>query len=279
MVRKKYLFIFFLLLLFVAAFFWIFYYKPIPFINGKIDFSWLKPKKESQKPFAFSVAGDNHNNIEVYLELIQKVNNTDAAFLVDLGDTTRIGGASEYAETKSILAGLKIPYHMVIGNHDIVGDGYDIWREYFGPTYYSWDYEDTHFIVLDDVTDPNAFSEEQLSWLENDLQSTQKELKFIFVHTPPRCPSVSKEELGFTGPKSEERINQCLLILNKYKVNKIYAGHIHNYLNYSIDGIPITVTGGAGGPIYNIPIIGRDSYHYINVEVFGSNFQQKVVEL
>jgi 3',5'-cyclic AMP phosphodiesterase CpdA len=199
--------------------------------------------------------------------------------LIDLGDTTRVGDISEYAETKSSLENLKVPYHMVIGSHDIVGDGYELWQKYYGNPYYSWDYSDAHFIVLDDVSDINAFSEEQLSWLEKDLSNSSQKLKFVFLHKPPKCPLVSADQLGFTGPKSEERIDKFLNILNKYKINKIYAGHIHNYLNYTVSDIPITVVGASGGPIYNIPIIGKDFYHYIEVEVSGSNFAQKIVEL
>ena len=74
-------------------------------------------------------------------------------------------------------------------------------------------------------------------------------------------------------------INGDKITPEKYKVNKMFAGHIHNLLNYSISGIPITVTGGAGGPSYNIPLIGRDGHHYIDVEVSDGNFKQKVIEL
>jgi 3',5'-cyclic-AMP phosphodiesterase len=275
--KKRYFFIFFLVVVLVFVFL-LLLGKPLPLLIGKLtNFSW--PKEEKTESFVFAVAGDNHSNTEVYNKLIQKIDESNAVFFVDLGDKTCIGAASEYAESKALLNNLKVPYHMVIGDHDIVGDGYNLWQQYFGPTYYSWNYGNVHFVALNDVLNENGFSEEQLSWLEQDLSSTKKELKFVFLHRPPRCPFTVPEELGFTGPKSEERIDQFLSILREHKVNKIYAGHIHNLLNYTIDSIPITVTGGAGGPIHNIPLIGKDTHHYLEVEVSGGNFEQRVVEL
>jgi hypothetical protein len=275
--RTKYFIFFFLVIVivFVGLFFLNKSYVPI---TGTIQ-NLNSAKKVESKSFSFAVAGDNHSNLEVYDEIIGKVNASQADFFVDLGDTTRVGGASEYADTQAVLNKLKVPYHMVIGQHDIVGNGQEIWQEYYGPTYYSWDYENAHFVALDDVTDPNVFSEVELSWFQRDLSSSSKNLKFVFLHVPPRCPFVSAEELGFTGPLSNERIDKFIDIAKKYKVSKIYAAHIHNYLNYAISGIPITVTGGAGGPIYNIPLIGTDKFHYLNIDVLGSDFKQKVVEL
>jgi hypothetical protein len=189
------------------------------FINGKsVNFNFIKKNKTSSKPFIFAVAGDNHENVEVYKELIQKVNNSQAVFFVDLGDTTRVSGLSEYAEKKAMLNNLKVPYHMVIGHHDIVGNGYDYWQQYFGLTYYSWDYENAHFVALDDVSYYNAFSEDELAWLEKDLSSSSKQLKFVFLHSPPRCPFVDPSELGFKGLNSEERINKFLNIIKNTKL-------------------------------------------------------------
>lgn len=277
--KKRYFFLFFLIIIIVFSFL-IFLPKPFPLLSGKLPhFNWLAQDKKETKSFSFVVAGDNHNNIEVYNKLIQKVNASRAVFLVDLGDITRVGGASEYNETRAALNNLKIPYHMVIGDHDIVGNGYEIWEEFFGPTYYSWDYGNGHFIALNDVVNKDGFSEEQLAWLERDLSRTAKEIKIVFLHRPPKCPLAEPGDLGFTGSRSQERIEQFFSLAKKYGVDKIYAGHFHNLLNYSVGGIPITVTGGAGGPLYRIPLLGENRYHFLEVEIQGSNIRQKVVEL
>lgn len=273
--KKIYFFIFVLVLILTFG-----VLLGLNFFNGKsTSLNIFKKNQSSSKSFVFAIAGDNHENVEVYKELIQKVNASQAVFFVDLGDTTRVSGLSEYVEKKAMLNDLKVPYHMVIGHHDIVGNGYDYWQQYFGATYYSWDYENAHFVVLDDVSYYNAFSEDELAWLEKDLSSNPKQLKFVFLHSPPRCPFVDPSQLGFKGPNSEERIDKFLSIIKKYKIDQIYAAHIHNLLNYKISGIPITVTGGAGGPLYHIPLIGKDTYHFLEIEVSGSNFKQKVIEL
>ena len=277
---KKLYFLLFLIFIIGAIFLWIFFSKPLPLFQGKLNLDWLKDNSvEKQASFQFAVVGDNHNNLEIYQKIIQRINQDKMAFFVDLGDLTRVGASSEYYEAKRILDQLKVPYYMTMGDHDKIGNGYDLWQQYFGPTYYSWDFKNGHFVILNDVVNENGFSEEQLNWLENDLSRTNKEVKIIFLHRPPRCPFAEPGDLGFTGPYSQERITRFFNIAQRYRINKIFAGHLHNFLNYSVEGIPITVTGGGGGPIYHIPLIGKNRHHFLEIEIIGSQIEQKVIEL
>lgn len=274
-VFKKFLVFILIILVFAAGYFFI-----RPFFATQND-TKNSPNQtnQSNQSFSFIVAGDSHNNLERYKQIIEGANSSGAAMLIDLGDITRVGEESEYRNFKNNLSSLKIPYHIVLGNHDIVGNGYNYFQKYFGETFESFDLQDSHFVILDNVSDPNVFSDEQLSWLENDLAANKKTLKFVFTHTPVQCPFVPKSELGFTGAKADEQIQKFIEILKKHGVSQIFSGHIHNYLSYSIDGIPIIVTGGAGGPLYKIPIFGKNYYHYLKIDVSGRNFSSKVVEL
>jgi predicted phosphodiesterase len=239
-----------------------------------------KEVQESLEPsFSFIVCGDSHGNKEVYQKIIQEANESQAKFLVDLGDITRVGAESEFENFKSLVNNLKIPYYIVIGNHDVL-NGDTFFKKYFGDTYYSWDCDDVHFVVLDNVTDENAFNIEQLDWLENNLQSHKDNLVFIFVHKPVKCPFISSDLLEFEGEKSEQQIDRFLNIAKKYKVDKIYSGHIHNQLDYSQAGIPIGITGGAGGPIHNVPIFGQgEFFHYILVKIEDMGYTEEVVRV
>lgn len=275
---KKYLSIFLLVLVIIGG---CFIYSSL----SKKEKSSFQEEKETQEEdvkksnFSFIVCGDSHGNKEVYQKIIQKVNESQAKFLIDLGDISKVGAESEFIDFKSLVNGLKIPYYIVIGNHDVL-NGDTFFKKYFGDTYYSWDYDDVHFVVLDNVTDENAFDIGQLDWLENNLQSHKDNLVFIFVHKPPKCPFVSSDLLEFEGEKSDQRIDRFLDIAKKYKVDKIYSGHIHNQLNYSQAGISITITGGAGGPIHNVPIFGQgEFFHYILVKIEDMEYTEEVVRV
>lgn len=274
---KKYLPILLLILVIIAGYFT---YSYLPKEGGTF-FGGSEENQEDAKDsdFSFIVCGDSHGNEEVYQKIIQKANENQAKFLIDLGDITRVGAESEFIDFKNLVNNLKIPYYIVIGNHDVLG-GDSLFKEYFDDTYYSWDCDNVHLVVLDDVTDENAFSEEQLNWLENDLQNYTEKLIFIFVHKPPKCPFVTSDLLEFEGEKSNERIGRFLDITKKYKIDEIYSGHIHNHLNYSQGGMPITITGGTGGPTHRIPVFGQADFpHFLLVKIKGKEYTKEVVKV
>src|SRR5690606_11378205 len=82
------------------------------------------------------------------------------------------------------------PFFQVVGNHDLDFGGRsdstttETFKGYYGPTYYSWNRGEVHYIVLDDVfylgrTGAGTkyighIPEEQLAWLEQDLRLVEK---------------------------------------------------------------------------------------------------------
>ena len=96
-----------------------------------------------------------------------------------------------------------IPWHSVIGNHDLNLDAPDeslsseTFKSFYGPTYYSFDYGQAHFVALDNIMWLGAgtekrngnyrlgFGEQQLEWLKNDLAGVPPEkLVVLFMHIP-----------------------------------------------------------------------------------------------
>ena len=85
-----------------------------------------------------------------------------------------------------------VPVFQVIGNHDhnkaitVDADADASFEAAFGPTYYSYNIGDCHFIVLDDVlyTGSSSYTaditDEQMAWLEQDLKYVPKD-KLIII--------------------------------------------------------------------------------------------------
>ena len=67
-------------------------------------------------------------------------------------------------------------------------------------------------------------------------------------------------------------------LFKKYRVTHIFAGHIHSYFTGTWDGVPYTISAGAGAPLY-----GTDPehffYHYLKVNVKGDKVQVQVRRL
>lgn len=95
-----------------------------------------------------------------------------------------------------------IPWYNVIGNHDLNFDAPndelsdETFERHYGPSYYSFDYGPTHFLVLDDVTwvaaqgDEDAryyggLGERQMEFIRNDLAGIPEEqLVVLLMHIP-----------------------------------------------------------------------------------------------
>lgn len=111
-----------------------------------------------------------------------------------------------------------IPFFQCLGNHDMdlnkgddsVSD--DTFQEYYGPTYYSFNRGQAHYVVLDDVRylgkDKNYdgyVQQNQLDWLKKDLSFVSKDqLIILCLHIPVYNEVKNKEALyavleGFTN--------------------------------------------------------------------------------
>jgi 3',5'-cyclic AMP phosphodiesterase CpdA len=74
----------------------------------------------------------------------------------------------------------------VPGEHDAALDNGVLFREHFGETHYSFDYNGVHFIALDNVSQPKPqVGAEQIAWLKKDLARFPKTAPIVvFTHRP-----------------------------------------------------------------------------------------------
>lgn len=73
----------------------------------------------------------------------------DLAFVVQLGDFTHTGVRFEFVEMNEIFARLRVPYFVVVGIHDLVGNGEAIYLRMFGPLDDAFTAGRTRFVLFD----------------------------------------------------------------------------------------------------------------------------------
>jgi hypothetical protein len=91
------------------------------------------------------------------------------------------------AEFRQAIAALKVgTVRFIPGEHDASLDAGKAFKEFFGPTHYTFDHKGVHFIVLDNVSDPSArLGDEQLKWLAADLKQQPLDARIVvFTHSP-----------------------------------------------------------------------------------------------
>ena len=172
------------------------YFSLIP-TDKKTSFSMLamgdiQPKTEEDISFFRDL---------IVPELMAHGRNTD--FLVPMGDLTW-DDLSFYPLLRDHLCSIGLPYYAVCGNHDINLRTTDkafkdiSFKTFFGPSYYSFDQGQVHFMVLNDIgyegwdeslNSPGEtcgwLDERQLSWIENDLATVPDDhLVVIISHIP-----------------------------------------------------------------------------------------------
>jgi len=111
---------------------------------------------------------------------------------------------------------------VVPGENDAALDGGDMFREFMGPTHYSFDHRGVHFVALDNVSAGRpAVGAEQLAWMKSDLARFPKTAPIIvFTHRP--LFDLKPEWEWFTSDGDD-----VMNALAPYENVTVLYGHIH----------------------------------------------------
>jgi hypothetical protein len=108
------------------------------------------------------------------------------------------------------------------GEHDASLDAGAAYREFFGPTHYSFDHKGVHFIAVDNVSDPaGAIGAEQLAWLKDDLSKKAREARIVVLTHRPLFPLYPQWDWATRDGA------QALELLMPYANVTVFYGHIH----------------------------------------------------
>ncbi|MFW9915273.1 MAG: metallophosphoesterase [Candidatus Thorarchaeota archaeon] len=223
------------------------------------------------KSFNFVVMGDNRGRNDILAHIFEEINTTSAEFVLHGGDLTRDGTAEEFQELVPILEKLSIPLFVTPGNHDIRSGGTQAYEKLFGPTNYTFDFGHCHFVMLD--TSKETLTEEQLDWLNNDLDLSDKPLKFVFTHTPPF--DLNQENQGFVDKAKAKQFQEIVELNN---VTAVFLSHFHLFHQSQLAGVNYVISGGAGAPLRALPEDGG-YYHYVLIEINETGFYAKPVAI
>ena len=226
-------------------------------------------------PLTFAVFGDNRGeHPQVFESLLKAVDRDPSlAFGIHLGDMVLNADLDKYRSFfQQVRLNLHKPLLSVIGNHELYGDrGLEIYRDIFGPDDYAFQIDRNYFIVIDNAA-KEGMDPGQLRWLEAELQKAHTfKTRLVFLHVPLFDPR-GGENHHCLRPELASRL---LVLFKKYKVTHVFAAHIHSYYLGAWDGVPYTITGGAGAKLYGDEP-QHAFYHYLKVTIQGSRVQIQV---
>lgn len=219
-------------------------------------------KLPENTPLRFAVVGDSRPEIrsdsypEIFKIIMKDIDSKNVDFVIHLGDFVLEPFNKDYNEFIEIINDFDTPVYTVIGNHEKGADGDSIYKDYFGVTYYSFDYKDAKLIFLDNSI--GLLNQDTYSFLKNELNDYSCQKKFIFMHIPPFDPRPS----GISHILDGENFTN---LVEAYNVDNVFSGHIHFYYQREIAGTNYIISGGGGSPLHSTPEKGG-VHHYIIYE-------------
>lgn len=175
---------------------------------------------------------------------------------LSMGDDVQYyGGYNEQLERqiREALGSSEMRLFSVIGNHD--QDGKALykrkWEENFGPTDFSFDRGDEHYVCINNCFftkgkayySPGELHASQMRWLRQDLALTPKNKKVILCYHIPftfgNSPYGKAKPVGIESEKghfTSSRLSSLLSLLEQFEGGyELFCGHTHFACNHEIE--------------------------------------------
>ena len=197
-------------------------FQLIEFANAAVDKNFARTGMQGSTPFRIAYISDAHlyertlnqRFVRAAVRAVQDVNalQPQPDFVLYGGDLAQLGTRGQLDLGRQILAELKAPVKMMVGEHDWFLDLGDAWREMFGPPNYTFDWKGVHFVVLMSVNEKDFWTarkmtpqermhtvagldnpvqsrfevgEEQRKWMADDLAKVPHTTPIVvFSHSP-----------------------------------------------------------------------------------------------
>ena len=117
-------------------------------INAK-NIARIEESCKGKKSIRFVMTRDTqraYDETEDFVKTINKRNDVD--FVIHGGDISDFGLTKEFMWQRDIMNKLKVPYVVLLGNHDCLANGIDVFHEVFGEVNFSFLAGNTKFICL-----------------------------------------------------------------------------------------------------------------------------------
>ena len=221
-------------------------------------------------PFAFVVYGDSRSDPlyplgvpnRFHEDVVEQMALHNFDFFLNVGDIVNDGydiRLWNIAFGEVSLVSSEYAYYPIFGNHDDRNEqsviGADVYSMLFSnpgdasgsgnELYYSFNYGNAHYVVIDSNADINPASV-QGQWISEDLETANdsKDIlwKFLFFHHPPYSSSL----VGIGDERSRVTREYIPPIAEEFGVDIVFTGHQHSYERSYKNGVYYIVTGNGG---------------------------------
>ena len=211
--------------------------------------------------YSFIVVADTHieNNNAYGLEKLKDLTGNpenNIAFVAITGDITFRSRPGELERFIEISKSFGVPTYPIIGNHDVFFNNWPIWRDLIGSTRYRVNGGDTTLLILDSAS--SFLGNDQLVWLERQLETTVGNRVFVFSHTnlfigrPVGIPL-----------QTDTRERARLISILRGRCDIMFTGHSHENLSRETGGVKfLTINSLRYSSIYYVVSVTKEGVTY-----------------
>lgn len=195
------------------------------------------------EPLVFVIPGDLHlthsgkENHQAAFWMVDEVNDyVQPDFVQFIGDNVQNARDEEFALFNGVARRLRVPYHVLAGDHDVQDDPYaESFRRFVGDTYGASSCKGYRLVRLNTVEhQPLGLSDTQIHWFRHEVKTAadRGETIVLFQHHYPY-----KVYEQFSGPG----IDAWRDIVRSAPLVAIFSGHTH-YGQIANDGKVVSIT-------------------------------------
>jgi Icc-related predicted phosphoesterase len=219
----------------------------IPNFGNRAElFAMLQERTSGASPLRFVVMGDIQQGIAEFNALQNVVNDRKGIdFIVQCGDIVTEGDEAHYRFVMGELdesTGVSVPMFAVPGNHDTRPDS-AMFEKYIGARTFCFEFKKCLFIGMDDAL--GFIDKKQFAWVEDVLSTRRRyvDQAFVFMHKAPVPGASGGDPQDYVQVKDAPRF---LGLLDKYRVDYVFAGHSRNFYRTQQGNTHFVVNGRGG---------------------------------
>ena len=223
----------------------------------------LEEKLKDKKSFRFAFISDTQRWYDETKDMVADINRrADIDFVIHGGDISDFGATHEFIMQRDIMLDFQMPWFALLGNHDCLGTGEDVYKEVWGNPNFYFRAGNVLFICLNTNCMEYDYSEPvpDFSFLENLMKNLPVgvEKTIVVMHVPPF-------DLEFNNNVA----NVFQLYLKEFP-NLLFCmnGHAHSYQvnEFFNDGVLYYQTPCAKKRSYIVFTLTEDGYEHEVVE-------------
>ena len=219
----------------------------------------IEEKTRGKREFRFAMISDTQRRYDETEKVVELLNRRgDIDFVLHGGDVADFGETKEFLWARDFLNKLQMPYVCLLGNHDCLGTGFDVYQKVFGEDNFAFTAGNVRFVCLN----TNA--------LEFDYTQAVPDFTYIESQIRQMPGQVTQSVVAMHAPPFSEQFNNNVARVFQAYLKQLpdlqccIYGHVHSLgeTDFFGDGTMYYACPCAKKRIYLLFTITPDNYTY-----------------